>query len=76
MKRRDLKRIQKVSTFIVYTLMLLFIGSYFDLELPINVLLEKLQSKLLISVVFGAFLVFFGEWALRKGGITDKDIEE
>ncbi|NBC07356.1 MAG: hypothetical protein GVY26_09205 [Bacteroidetes bacterium] len=69
MKEKKIKRIKMVSTVLLYTILILFISSYFDLEVSTNELLLKLREKTLFAVLFGAFIAFFQEWILRKGQV-------
>lgn len=70
MKEKKIKRIKMVSTVLLYTILILFISSYFDLEeISTNELLLKLREKALFAVLFGAFIAFFQEWILRKGQV-------
>lgn len=66
MSKSRLKSIKLGAGFLLYVLMILFISSYFDLGISTEVLLKTLKSNLLMSVFFGAILVAFNEWALKK----------
>ncbi len=73
MNGKKLNLTRTISGLIAYSSIILFISSYFDLDLPLETLLEKLKSKLLMSFLFGAALIFFQNWALKKGGISTKE---
>lgn len=76
MKTTSQKRLALIAEFVLYVLTILFISSYFDLDIPIETLLAKLKSKLLFSMLFGALLVFLNNWFLKKGGISIKEKED
>ena len=56
--------------------MLTLIAAYFDLGIPTEVLLKKLLSELPISIVIGVFLVWFEDWAIKKGEIINEEGNE
>lgn len=64
MKNAKLLRI--VAGIILSTILVLFIGSYFQLELPLAVLWGTLKSNLLIALVAGVVMTLIAEWATKK----------
>lgn len=65
MKTTTQKNISIVAEFGMYAFAALFISSYFDLDIPTEVLLAKLKSKLLFSLLCGALLVFVSRWSMK-----------
>lgn len=63
----NLKSLRTVSSVVNFTLIILLISSYFDLELPLETLLAKLKSKLLFSIIAGISIALMNEWMLKKG---------
>lgn len=68
-----MKIVVKSSRVIVYFTFLLFIPSYFDLGIPTEVLLKKLLSKLPIAILLSLFIVWFEDWAMKKGGLLKSE---
>lgn len=68
--------IKLIAEFFLYVLIILFVSSFFDLDIPTEVLLAKLKSKLLLSILFGLLLVFLNTWLLKKGGISKNEKNE
>jgi hypothetical protein len=60
-----MKPVLKISTILLFTILPLFIGTYFSIDLPLEVLLGKLAKNLPLSLVGGILTYFFQEWALK-----------
>lgn len=68
--------IKLIAEFVLYVLIILFVSSYFDLDIPAETLLAKLKSKLLLSILSGVLLVFLNNWLLKKGRISKNEKNE
>jgi hypothetical protein len=60
-----MKPVLKISTILLFTILPLFIGTYFSIDLPLEVLLGKLAKNLPLSLVGGILTYLFQEWALK-----------
>lgn len=61
-----MKYTRVIATILVFTTLVLFIGSFFQLELPSNVLLNMLKKNLPIALLSGIVSTLILEWAKKK----------
>ena len=63
MSNYKLNTVVKLSKFMVYLIIQLFVSSYFSLDIPIEVLLKELICRLPIAIFASFILVWFeGYW--------------
>jgi hypothetical protein len=62
----NLAQLRVFASFLLNTLMVLFIGTYFGLDLPLDTLLQELKQNLIIAIPAGIVLAAFQEWTIRK----------
>jgi hypothetical protein len=55
-----------------YAIPLCLIVAYFNLDVPMKVLLKSLMFYFIPSLLVGVILVLFQNWALKKGDIAKK----
>lgn len=64
----NLKRISFIAEVILYTMIILFIGSYFSLDLPISVLMLTLLKGLIVALPAGIVGTYLNRKYLNKIG--------
>lgn len=69
-----MKTIKLLSAGISFTIIPLFIGSYFALDLPFETLIDTLKGNLIFAILGGALATFLLEWSLKKGNIKPEGI--
>lgn len=64
MKTKKILRI--TSGIILSTIVVLFVGSYFQLDLPLTALVDRLKSNFLIALAAGILSTLLIEWTIKR----------
>lgn len=60
------KIIRFLATVILFTTLNVFIITFFSLDIPLEILLDKLGSNLIFAIISGILVSIAVEWSLKK----------
>ncbi len=61
------------GTVVLFTILNVFIVTYFSLDIPIKILLSELSGNLIFAIISGVSIAIIIEWSMKKTReITEK----
>lgn len=61
------------GTVVLFTILNVFIVTYFSLDIPIKILLSELSGNLIFAIISGVLISIIIEWSMKKTReITEK----
>ncbi|HMO38715.1 MAG TPA: hypothetical protein PKC76_07495 [Saprospiraceae bacterium] len=61
------------GTVVLFTILNVFIVTYFSLDIPIKILLRELRGNLIFAIISGVLVAIIIEWSMKKTReITEK----